>query len=78
MSTVEAYDPATDTWTKKADMPTAKGHSAIAVVGGIIYVIGGPGENREALSSVEAYDPATDTWTRRLICQRQDGMLSPV
>ena len=72
ISTVEAYDPATDTWTKKADMPTARTLSAIAVVDGIIYVICGAfddnyldGVNVEVLSAVEAYNPATDTWTKR-------------
>jgi N-acetylneuraminic acid mutarotase len=67
LSTVEAYDPATDIWTTKADMPTAGRcyMSAIAVVDGKIYVFGGSGANNETLSLVEAYDPATDTWTRK-------------
>jgi N-acetylneuraminic acid mutarotase len=69
VSTVEAYEPATDTWTTKADMPSRRAHVAIDVVDGKIYVIGGifgetPQDNR-ALSAVEAYDPATDTWTRK-------------
>jgi N-acetylneuraminic acid mutarotase len=67
LSTVEAYDPATDTWDTKAGMPTRRGASAIAVVDGRIYVIGGPGKNvaNLPLSTVEAYDPATDTWTTK-------------
>jgi len=74
LSTVEAYDPATDTWSKKAEMPTARNVSAIAVVDRIIYVIGGifgtpedyqTGEDVAVLSTVEAYDPATDTWTTK-------------
>jgi len=72
ISTVEAYDPATDKWTRKADMPTARALSAIAVVDGIIYVIGGAFDedylnevNVEVLSAVEAYNPATDTWTTK-------------
>jgi len=65
LSTVEAYDPATDTWTKKADMPTARAQPAIAVVDGKVYVIGGYGEDNRILSAVEAYDPATDTWTKK-------------
>ena len=66
LATVEAYDPATDTWTTKADMPTTANCylSASAVVDGIIYVIGGSAGN-EALSFVEAYDPAADMWTRK-------------
>ena len=68
MSTVEAYDPATDIWTTKANMPTPRTMSAIAVVDGRIYVIGGAfgtvQENR-TLSAVEAYDPTTEKWTRK-------------
>jgi len=61
-STVEAYDPATDRWTRKAPMPTRRSLSAIAVVDGKIYVIGGI-LGLTALSAVQAYDPAADKWT---------------
>ena len=66
-STVEVYDPATDTWTQKADMPTARRSLPAAVVNEIIYVIGGsvPFGNRESLPIVEAYDPATDKYLDR-------------
>jgi N-acetylneuraminic acid mutarotase len=60
-SAVEAYDPATDTWTEKAPMPTARAALSTSVVDGKIYAIGG----RSGLSTVEAYDPATDTWTTK-------------
>jgi Kelch motif/Putative Ig domain len=62
--TVEEYDPATDTWTTKAPMPTTRGGSGTAagVVNGIIYVAGGSNDNRQ-LSTVEAYNPVTDTWS---------------
>jgi N-acetylneuraminic acid mutarotase len=64
--TVEAYDPETDTWTRKADMLTARGFFSTCVVDGRIYAIGGCVNpyNSSELSSVEAYDPATDTWTK--------------
>jgi N-acetylneuraminic acid mutarotase len=63
-STVEEYDPATDTWTPKADMPTARTALSTSVVNGRIYAIGGRfGNNSSAFSTVEEYDPATDTWT---------------
>ena len=63
--TVYAYDPATDTWTRKADMPTARTTHAASVVDGKIYVIGGwSGDSETPLySTVEVYDPATDSWT---------------
>ena len=66
-STVEEYDPATDTWTTKSEMPTARfGHSA-NVVDGRIYVIGG-GPSCPwcgAILTLEVYEPATDTWIRQ-------------
>jgi RNA polymerase sigma factor (sigma-70 family) len=65
LSTVEAYDPATDTWTRKADMPTATGGISTSVVDGIIYAFGGNigGEAGFKIATVAAYDPAKDTWT---------------
>jgi N-acetylneuraminic acid mutarotase len=59
LQTVEEYDPATDTWTTKSPMPTAKNGGAVAaVVDGKIYVIGG----YPIFGPVQQYDPATDTW----------------
>jgi N-acetylneuraminic acid mutarotase len=66
-STVEEYDPATDTWATKTDMPTARSGLSTSVVNGKIYAIGGclvkPGDG--AISTVEEYDPVTDTWTTK-------------
>jgi hypothetical protein len=63
LDTVEAYDPATDTWTGKAPMPTARFLLGVGVVNGILYAVGGSGLGSS--STVEAYDPATDTWTTK-------------
>lgn len=59
---VEAYHPATDTWSTKAPLPTARIGAAASVINGIIYVAGGYNGANE-YSIVEAYDPVTDTWT---------------
>jgi N-acetylneuraminic acid mutarotase len=70
LRTVEEYDPATDTWTRKADMPTARANPSTSAVNGKIYAMGG-GElsggasATRAFSTVEEYDPATDTWTTK-------------
>jgi len=64
VSTVEEYDPATDTWTKKTDMPTPRYVLAVSAVNGKIYAIGG-GFFEKPLSAVEEYDPTTDTWTKK-------------
>src|SRR5262245_31830975 len=67
VTTVEEYDPATNTWRARSPMPTARNHAAIGVVNNKIYVIGGRlGAAFVSVSSptdvVEEYDPATDQW----------------
>ena len=62
LSTVEAYAPATDTWTAIVDMPTARNSLSTSVVGDRIYAIGGS-QAGKGISVVEVFDPATDTWT---------------
>jgi N-acetylneuraminic acid mutarotase len=62
---VEAYDPATDTWTRKADMPTRRLCHSVSAVDGKIYSMGGGTSNGDALATLEEYDPITDTWTRK-------------
>jgi len=52
-----------DTWTTKADMPTARGGLSTSVVDGKIYAFGG--WRMSVLSQVEVYDPMTDTWTQK-------------
>ena len=66
LPTVEMYDPATDTWTLKADMPTPRSYLSTSVMDGKIYAIGGMSSSNEQgrLETVEVYDPATDTWTK--------------
>jgi N-acetylneuraminic acid mutarotase len=66
LTTVEEYDPATDTWTTKADMPTGRTYFSTCAMNGKIYAIGGvKSGDVDNLSSVEEYDPPTDTWTRK-------------
>jgi N-acetylneuraminic acid mutarotase len=64
---VEAYDPAMNTWSAVAPMPTARVNLA-ATTGpdGRIYAIGGctcglPGN--QTLPTVEVYDPSTNRWS---------------
>jgi N-acetylneuraminic acid mutarotase len=63
IAAVEEYDPVTNAWTSKADMPDPRGSlpKASPVVHGKIYVIGG---GSPAVARVDIYDPITDTWTR--------------
>ena len=66
-STVEVYDPKTDSWATRADMPTARSHMTVSTIGGKIYAIGGglPPRSRGGaayLPLLEVYDTATNRW----------------
>jgi N-acetylneuraminic acid mutarotase len=65
LSIVEEYDPATDTWTAKTDMPTARTSLTTCAVNGKIYAIGGGGEGVTVFGTVEEYDPTADRWTTK-------------
>ncbi len=62
---VDVYDPASDSWTRKKDMPTRVTHLNPAVDGNTIWFAGGfkakhPGP---VTDEVWKYDIASDTWT---------------
>ena len=65
---VEVYDPLTNRWEKRADMPTERGATDAVVVNGKIYVLGGytwlkaPRLPERFVRSVEEYNPKTDQW----------------
>ena len=61
-STVEVYDPATDTWAPVTPLPSPRASLAAGVVDGKLYAVGGLYAG-QVLSKVEVYDPATDTWS---------------
>jgi N-acetylneuraminic acid mutarotase len=64
VATVYAYDPATDTWTQRAPMPTARGALSVTGHEGRLYAIGG--YDRKANSAaVEVYDPERNLWASR-------------
>ena len=58
----DVYDPATDSWTSKALIPTADQGYASAVANNKIYVIGG-GAFVNPIDHNQIYDPETDTWS---------------
>ena len=62
-----AYDPVTDTYEQKANVPTPRTWSTCALVNDSIYIIGGYsyGNPSGATNVNEVYDPATDTWTTK-------------
>jgi hypothetical protein len=60
------YDPATDTWSAKANMPTARLWLSASSVSGRMYAVGGCTSPFSAtMSTVEEYDPVMNTWTTK-------------
>jgi hypothetical protein len=64
----ECYDPATDSWSTKASLPTAAQGYGSAVVDNKIYVIGGSktpvsSDLGNILNNNQVYDAQTDQWT---------------
>jgi hypothetical protein len=59
--TMEVYEPATDSWTQKGDVPCASSTSFASVVDGKIYAFGG----YVCSWRVHEYDPVTDTWIQK-------------
>lgn len=64
-TTVEVYDPATDSWTLATPMPRAVMNHAAVALDGKIFVIGGKEEFVPMSDAVQEYDPATQQWTLR-------------
>ena len=67
---VEVYDPATDTWAKRANMPARRTGVRTAVIRDTIYAIGGSGWPPDGaggpyLGTIEVYEPRINRWTKR-------------
>ena len=68
VTTHEVYDVASNSYAKRADMPTARNHSASGVINGKIYIVGGRTgsvfiPNAFNVDLVDEYDPASDQWS---------------
>jgi N-acetylneuraminic acid mutarotase len=61
---VDAYDPATDTWTQVAALPVPTGHNhqSTFVRNGRIVVAGGETNGGQFLADAREYDPDLDSW----------------
>jgi N-acetylneuraminic acid mutarotase len=65
----EVYDPANDSWTTMASIPTATYGYGSAAINGKIYVVGGSQTaatqqpNSTYLDANQVYDPQTDNWS---------------
>jgi hypothetical protein len=60
----EAYDPATDSWTRLAPLLRPRSHSepGTFVHEGLIIIAGGRSNQTQVLYDIDAYDPVSDRW----------------
>ena len=60
----EIYDPANDTWSQGAPMPTPVTHMGAAVAGDEIWIVAGFVGNHPGVATdqVQVYNTVTDTW----------------
>ncbi len=58
LSSVEEYDPTTNTWTKKTSMSNAKSWAKAVTINNKIYVLW-------VWQSLDEYNPITNTWTTK-------------
>jgi N-acetylneuraminic acid mutarotase len=62
LDTMECYDPKTNLWTVRSSMSQPRSFAAVAVLKGLVYVMGG--ESHPAChTSAEVYDPIEDKWS---------------
>src|SRR6185503_2331895 len=61
----ESYDIRSNRWQRLRDLPLPVHHTAMATVGGRIYVLGGATGTSTPSDRVFAYDPETDTWNEK-------------
>jgi hypothetical protein len=59
VATVEAYFPATDTWSTVAPLPFKVWAASAAALNGTVYVMGGFDAGYATITNVEAFTPAT-------------------
>ena len=67
-TSVESYNPASNTWSPKASIGTGEASSAYGVIGTTLYVAGGC-TNSDCLAGLnalnQAYDLVNDSWTTK-------------
>ncbi|HUG16947.1 MAG TPA: kelch repeat-containing protein, partial [Thermomicrobiales bacterium] len=62
VNSLYVYDPLSNTWSPKANLPRALGSMAVGVIDGKLYVAGGL-SGSVAVNHLSVYDPATNAWT---------------
>jgi N-acetylneuraminic acid mutarotase len=67
---VAMYDPATNSWTDRAQVDGLQLGAAGRVIGERLYLVGGASAlNGSAISNLRAYNPATNAWVSKAYMQ---------
>lgn len=64
-SALWCYDPATNTWSQRASLPSARRHGTSWTLNGKGYVVCGFNGSNQRTNTVLEYDPVADSWTTR-------------
>lgn len=64
LTTVEAYNPVTNSWAEKSPIPVAIDSVYAVASKNIIYVAGGYVSGPGRVATLYSYNPATDTWAQ--------------
>ena len=75
-SFLDEYDPSTDSWTRKANLPSARSHfePGTMVHNDKIIIVGGR-RGGFFFDDVTQYDPLSNTWTE--LCELPSNLLAP-
>jgi len=77
-NTLFEYNPGTNTWTARANLPRGLGHitNSVFTLNNRIVVVGGRHNGWSLSANIVEYNPATNTW--RDLTPLPTGLLSPV
>ncbi len=66
-TTLQVYDPATNTWSTAAPIPTGVVDGPSGVINGKLYVAGGAADQAHGnnIAALQVYDQSADTWTTK-------------
>lgn len=69
LNSVECYNPAENTWSRRAPMLHTRSEFEAGEANGFVYVMGGSIADNpvETVTSIERYSMQSDTWT--LVCE---------
>ncbi|XP_008189737.2 kelch-like protein 3 [Acyrthosiphon pisum] len=78
LKSVEVYRPSDGVWSSVADMEISRFRPGVAVLDGLLYVMGGEMEEPVVYNTVEIYNPNSNTWTTEILSRNGERTYSGV